>query len=440
MESISWENLTPNLTTLYIYINNCTEEGLYQTKFDDFKMSYIYNMSLNLFFIFTNSLNDDDGVIDQLLKYVRQEFLNYYSPEIILNAEDMEVFASFDSITTLTHTYFKPIIALIGFNNVGKTTIANLLTKDVNAVQTLPESHKSIHPIQVKNLDFELWDFNGEEKLLFQWPKYLKNSDLALLIIDSTPQNVEKSNKFFIDLLKKDFPNMKLGIIANKQDVQNALSPSEIAKMINHEQIYKLNSIEQNSAENLSLIIRDWLSISDQVSPRLDMILERKKLMMLTDILTNEGNNQKALESCELVVEYSRKLDEHEIVLDYLDKIHKLKLNLESSRQDNLMKEVVEKIKTDPMAEPIITVVKDKIPDRDNVSTLSEIDSLQKNIDVWKDQANAIEEEIKLLDLKQYGNLIQEDEYNQKKDKLTQEKLSIQEKLHDAKLQMINLI
>ena len=356
------------------------------------------------------------------------------------NSEDMDVFASFDAITTLTHTYFKPIIALIGFNNVGKTTIANLLTKDANAVQTLPESNRAIHTIQVKNLEFELWDFIGEEKLLFQWPKYLKNSDLALLIIDSTPQNVEKSYKFFIDLLKKDFPHIKLGIIANKQDVQNALMPSEIAKMLNYDQIYKLNSIEQNSAENLSLIIQDWLKIADQVSPRLNMILERKKLLKQTEILINEGNYQKALENSEIIVDYSRKLDEHDMVLDYLDKIYKLKLNLESNRQDNLMKEVVEKIKTDPVKDPIITVVKDKMPDRDDVTTLSEIDSLQKNIDVWKDQVNSIEEELKLLDLKQYGNLIQEDEFEEKKTKLAQEKMDIQEKLHDAKLQMINLI
>ena len=440
IDPISWEVLTPNLTTLYIYINDCTEDGLYQTKFEYFKISYIYSKNLNLIFIFTNDLDDDDSVIDQLLKYVREQFLNTFSPEIINTADDTEVFEPFFNVTKLVHTYFKPIIALLGFNSVGKTTIANLLTENPETTQKIPETNKAIHEIKVRGLDFEMWDFTGEEKLLFQWPKYLKNSNFALLITDSTPQNVEKSFKFFNDLINKNFPNLKLGIIGNKQDIENSLSGKEISKMINFEQVYELTSIEPTSSEFLSIIIQGWLNVQNQVSPRLTLTLDRKKMIKLVEELINVGNDEQALEYCKVIVDYSRKLKEHDIVQDFLDKIHKLTIKIENKRQDNLMHEVVEKIRTPSVKASIIPTLEERNPHTKDMSVIIEIENLQINIDSWKNQLISIEEKIKELDIKLRAFKIQESEYDHQKELLNREKMEIQEKLHDAKLQMINLI
>lgn len=75
-----------------------------------------------------------------------------------------------------------------------------------------------------------VWDFGGQERFRFMWEDFLKGSGLAILVCDSTKDNIEKTK----DIYKKFLRSMgsKIIAIANKQDLPNALSAEQVEEKL----------------------------------------------------------------------------------------------------------------------------------------------------------------------------------------------------------------
>ena len=431
IQSISWQELTLVLKSIKNYREDLIEDQFYQFNHEDYKVSYIYKKSKGLTFIFLNNLKDDDNTIDQLIRYMIEEFLRYYQDDIIENVESLEKFRSFDAVTHLIHGYFKPNIALVGFKNVGKTTIAHLICEDEKNIQQDLTLKKNIYPLKIKDLEFNLWDFSGEVHLLFLWPKYLKDSDAMLIITDSSPKIVEKS-RFFVDLIKRDFQDSKYGLIANKQDLPKSVRLEKIIKMFSDLKVYGLTALNQSDREKIISIIVDILQIKNELSPRVQIMLEREKLADDAEKSLAEGNLERALADYEIMAEYSRKLGEHELVQELLDKIAIFKKEIDASQREAAELE----IKTNTESITIEDSVEESIEDEQ----LSEIDMLREKIDFWKDRIEEIERKLEHLDLKFMSRMIDEKSYEAEKEKLKSKKADLENKLFDARFKMIKLL
>ncbi|XP_063156947.1 putative ADP-ribosylation factor-like protein 5C isoform X2 [Candoia aspera] len=96
-------------------------------------------------------------------------------------------------------------VIIIGLDNAGKTTILyQFLMNEV--VHTSPTIGSNVEEIIVRKTHFLMWDIGGQENLRSTWNTYYSNTE--------------------------DLRNAAVLIFANKQDVKNSMSTSEISKFL----------------------------------------------------------------------------------------------------------------------------------------------------------------------------------------------------------------
>ncbi len=259
----------------------------------NYRISFIEEKSLSLIFIFVTELTDVLKDIKIELFKFRKVFLNLYS-DLIVKDLDISEFEIIDPTVDAIQRKLKPKISLIGFSGVGKTTIANLIATEKTAREYKPFIHGNITTLKIGKLYFSLWDFAGKDKFSFLWNKLIKGSDVVFLISDSTLENVEKS-KFFIELIKEEAPYARSAIIANKQDLPEALDLETIER-ISGLKTYSMIAIEQKNQIKVFKIFADILDLSIETFSSLEPLHEREKLIEDAALaLKNEDFKQAAI-------------------------------------------------------------------------------------------------------------------------------------------------
>jgi len=242
----------------------------------NYRISFIKENDLSLIFIFVNELTDVLRNIKIELYKFRKVFLNYFS-DLISEDCDKSAFEIINPTVDAIHRNLKPKILLVGFSDVGKTTIANLIVNEKTSWEYKPSVYGNINTVRIGKLNFSLWDFAGKARFSFLWNKLIKGSDTVLLISDSTLENVEKS-KFFIELIKEEAPYARSAIIANKQDLPDALDLETIER-ITGLKTYSMIATEQKNQFKLIKILADILDLSIETFSSLQCLQERDELI-----------------------------------------------------------------------------------------------------------------------------------------------------------------
>jgi len=282
-----------------------------------YRISYITEKDSELMFLFVTGLTDNFENIKKELIKCKKEFLNLFE-DILQHKFDAKTFEIFDPTIDLTHRNLRPKISLVGFSGVGKTTITRLIKAEEIPMEHIPTITGDIATIKIGKLHFHLWDFAGQEQFSYLWNNFIKGSDAVLLITDSTLENIEKS-KFFLELIKEQAAQAHTSVIGNKQDLDDALKPEQIEKILGLK-TYSMVAKDSGNRNKMITIIADILEMSAEVSPLLKPLLER-------DILT-----EKAVEALE-----NTKFEEAAM---YFEKISDLCIEL---GDDSLGKEFYEK-------------------------------------------------------------------------------------------------
>ena len=282
-----------------------------------YRISYITEKDLELMFLFVTGLTDNSENIKKELIKCKKEFLNLFE-DILQHKFDAKTFEIFDPTIDSIHRNLRPKISLVGFSGVGKTTITRLIKAEEIPMEHIPTITGDIATIKIGKLHFHLWDFAGQEQFSYLWNNFIKGSDAVLLITDSTLENIEKS-KFFLELIKEQAAQAHTSVIGNKQDLDDALKPEQIEKILGLK-TYSMVAKDSGNRDKMITIIADILEMSAEVSPLLKPLLER-------DILT-----EKAVEALE-----NAKFEE---AATYFEKISDLCIDL---GDDSLGKEFFEK-------------------------------------------------------------------------------------------------
>ncbi|XP_061445514.1 putative ADP-ribosylation factor-like protein 5C isoform X2 [Rhineura floridana] len=96
-------------------------------------------------------------------------------------------------------------VIIIGLDNAGKTTILyQFLMNEV--VHTSPTIGSNVEEIVLRKTHFLMWDIGGQETLRSTWNTYYSNTE--------------------------DLRNAAVLIFANKQDIKNSMSTSEISNFL----------------------------------------------------------------------------------------------------------------------------------------------------------------------------------------------------------------
>ncbi|MBY9007681.1 MAG: GTP-binding protein [Candidatus Lokiarchaeota archaeon] len=121
-------------------------------------------------------------------------------------------------------------ICIIGEGGVGKSSLISLLQGIPIKNSRTPTIGLEIEDSILNGKKCSIWDLGGQERFRFMWKDFLRQSGLTVLVCDSTQENLEKTK----DILKRFSKHLdsKIIAIANKQDLDNALSPDTVEKKL----------------------------------------------------------------------------------------------------------------------------------------------------------------------------------------------------------------
>ena len=122
-------------------------------------------------------------------------------------------------------------ILMLGLDAAGKTTVLYKLKLN-ETVSTIPTIGFNVETVQpVKNVSFTVWDVGGQDKIRPLWRHYFIGCEGLIYVVDSSDNSrfAEAQNELEWILDSDEMAGVPLVILANKQDLPRAVSPSDLA-------------------------------------------------------------------------------------------------------------------------------------------------------------------------------------------------------------------
>lgn len=122
---------------------------------------------------------------------------------------------------------------MVGLDAAGKTTILYKL-KLGEVVNTIPTIGFNVETVTYKNVCFTVWDVGGQDKIRPLWRHYFQNTQGLIFVVDSNDRYRIGEAKKELDCLlsESELKNSLLLVFANKQDLADAMTPSELAEKL----------------------------------------------------------------------------------------------------------------------------------------------------------------------------------------------------------------
>jgi ADP-ribosylation factor-like protein 3 len=121
-------------------------------------------------------------------------------------------------------------LLFLGLDNSGKTTcLKKLSDEDISHIS--PTQGFNIKSLSQEGFKLNAWDIGGQKAIRAYWPNYYENTDILVFVVDAADEKrleecgIELQQLLDVDNLK----NVPVLILANKQDLSNALSAADIS-------------------------------------------------------------------------------------------------------------------------------------------------------------------------------------------------------------------
>jgi ADP-ribosylation factor protein 1 len=124
-------------------------------------------------------------------------------------------------------------ILMVGLDAAGKTTILYKV-KMGDTVTTIPTIGFNVEQVEYKSITMTVWDIGGQDKIRPLWRHYYPNTESIIFVVDSCDVNrIEVAKMELNKLLSDDLLRDSVVLVfANKQDLPNAMNPSEMAEKL----------------------------------------------------------------------------------------------------------------------------------------------------------------------------------------------------------------
>ncbi len=205
----------------------------------------VFEQSDKLAVILIGDETDELSILEKHAKWILGAFINKFGTSFEKWSGDITEFEKFKRIIERVVTAPKLILkmVLVGSPGVGKTTLMKLLIGEEPPKEyvptTKPERTILGEFLELKGFyEIAAWDLPGQISYRKFWDTYLKDSDIVILVTDSTPDDVDDLRRLLKEIKeninREDLPT-KIIVIANKQDLPGAMKPEEISKAIGME-------------------------------------------------------------------------------------------------------------------------------------------------------------------------------------------------------------
>ncbi|KAJ3361363.1 ADP-ribosylation factor-like protein 1 [Allomyces macrogynus ATCC 38327] len=124
-------------------------------------------------------------------------------------------------------------ILILGLDGAGKTTILYRLQIG-EVVTTIPTIGFNVETVSYKNIKFQVWDLGGQTSIRPYWRCYYANTDAIIYVVDSCDKDrMAVSREELVSMLEEEeLKDAALLVMANKQDMEGALSPAQVSEQL----------------------------------------------------------------------------------------------------------------------------------------------------------------------------------------------------------------
>jgi small GTP-binding protein len=246
-----------------------SQSDIKSTATDEFK--YYYTIIEEIIIVVCTDLVDDDAVVNSKITTIRAKFIEMYG-ELLASGDwtgNRAIFTSFER--EIDDTILGSIkVSIIGIGGVGKTTLLHLICgKDID-LEYIPTINVDITSFNGEELDIHrsivLWDFAGQSNYRSLWRSLLDSTDIALLVLDSSFENVNRSKEIIHDILDRYYKDILVIGIANKQDLPNKLTPKFCERILSEAErnppikVHGMVAINSVYREKIHAILRDAIN------------------------------------------------------------------------------------------------------------------------------------------------------------------------------------
>ncbi len=251
------------------FMKEISQSDIKSTATDEFK--YYYTIIDEIIIVVCTDLVDDDAVVNSKITTIRAKFIEMYG-ELLASGEwsgNRSIFINFER--EIDDTILGSIkVSIIGIGGVGKTTLLHLICgKDID-LEYIPTINVDITSFNGEELDIHrsivLWDFAGQSNYRSLWKSLLDSTDIALLVLDSSFENVNRSKEIIHDILDRYYKDTLVIGIANKQDLPNRLTPKFCERILSEAErnppikVHGMVAINSVYREKIHAILREAIN------------------------------------------------------------------------------------------------------------------------------------------------------------------------------------
>ncbi|EYU19533.1 hypothetical protein ABFS82_06G110900 [Erythranthe guttata] len=177
-------------------------------------------------------------------------------------------------------------VLILGIDKAGKTTLLEKLKAQYSNSEGLPPDRivptvgLNIGRVEASNTKLVFWDLGGQPGLRSIWEKYYEEAHAVIYVIDAAcPSRFEDSKSALEKVLRhEDLQGAPLLVIANKQDLDDAVSAEELAQYLDlkklDERVYTFQAVSAIDGLGIKESV-NWLVDSMERSKRTDLLRVR---------------------------------------------------------------------------------------------------------------------------------------------------------------------
>lgn len=174
-------------------------------------------------------------------------------------------------------------VLILGIDKAGKTTLLEKLKAHYSKLEGLPPDRivptvgLNIGRVEVLNSKLVFWDLGGQLGLRSIWEKYYEEAHAVVFVVDAACTLRFEDSKSALEkvLRHEDLRGAPLLILANKQDLAEAVSADELARYLDlkklDERAYTFEGVSAYDGTGIKESV-DWLVEVMERSKRTEML------------------------------------------------------------------------------------------------------------------------------------------------------------------------
>ncbi|KAL1531434.1 ADP-ribosylation factor-related protein 1-like [Salvia divinorum] len=174
-------------------------------------------------------------------------------------------------------------VLILGIDKSGKTTLLEKLKSQYSNLEGLPPDRivptvgLNIGRIEVSNSKLAFWDLGGQLGLRSIWEKYYDEAHAVIYVVDAaSPSRFEDSKSALEKALRhEDLQGAPVLILANKQDLEEAVSTDELAQYLD------INKLDGRDFKFQAVSAFEGLGIKEGVNWLVDAMERSKRTEIL---------------------------------------------------------------------------------------------------------------------------------------------------------------